>query len=185
MPTGISTGAWIAPGRGALAAMRGWQVLPDYVSVNLHEDDAEDGGRADAGARHRRRGRPVDPRRRQRFAGSRLPRYSLRALVEMTSEDPEAAEAEAEAVLATLRGAGVTLPLLLHGEGGSVWPMVRMAASLGLATRVGFEDGHPARRRARRATPRWSPKRRASSRAPASAGGPRGHACTATYAPDL
>ena len=34
------------------------------------------------------------------------------------------------------------LPILLHGEGAGVWPMVEMAAREGLATRVGLEDGH-------------------------------------------
>ncbi len=42
MPVGISTGAWIAPGGSArLAPMRAWTVLPDFVSVNVHEPEAE------------------------------------------------------------------------------------------------------------------------------------------------
>ena len=142
MPAGISTGAWIEPrGSGRLAAMRGWTVLPDYVSVNLHEADAED-----VVALMQARGIGVEAglwtrADAIRFAGSRLPRYSLRALVEITSEVPATAAAEAEAILATLCNAGVTVPILLHGQGGSVWPMVELAASRGLATRVGFEDG--------------------------------------------
>ena len=43
IPAGVSTGWWIAPGRMARQAdIRGWRVLPDYVSVNLSEDDAPD-----------------------------------------------------------------------------------------------------------------------------------------------
>lgn len=141
MPLGISTGAWIAPqGPGRLAAMRAWTLLPDYVSVNLGEPDAEQ-----VVALMRARGVGVEAglasrAEAARFAGARLPRYSLRVLVEMPA-DPEAAAAEAEAVLAILAGAGVALPLLLHGEGASVWPMAEMAAARGLAIRAGLEDG--------------------------------------------
>lgn len=143
MPLGVSTGAWIRPGGPArLMPIRRWQVLPDYVSVNVHEPEAENvialmqarGVGVEAGIWTRAAA--------QRFVATRLPRYCLRALVEMTSDDPAEATAEAEAVLGILRDAGVTLPVLLHGQGGSVWTMVEMAAGRGLATRVGFEDGH-------------------------------------------
>ncbi|WP_455711960.1 3-keto-5-aminohexanoate cleavage protein [Streptomyces decoyicus] len=31
-------------------------------------------------------------------------------------------------------------PVLLHGEDGGAWPVLRLAAVLGLATRIGIED---------------------------------------------
>ncbi len=142
MPLGVSTGAWIAPrGPGRLAALRAWSVLPDYASVNLHEPDADDvvalmrarGVSVEAGVRNQAAAR--------RFVNSQLPRYSLRVLVEMTSQDPAEAAREAAAVLDILAAAGIRVPVLLHGEGRSLWPMVAMAAERGLATRVGFEDG--------------------------------------------
>jgi uncharacterized protein (DUF849 family) len=141
LPLGISTGCWIPPGGTArLVPMRGWTVLPDYVSVNVHEPEAEAivalmqarsigveaGIWTEAAAR--------------RFVGSRLPRYSMRVLVEMSAPDATTAANEAEAILDVLEGAGVKLPVLLHGEGGSAWPMVRLAAERGLATRIGLED---------------------------------------------
>jgi uncharacterized protein (DUF849 family) len=142
MPVGISTGAWIPPGGTArLTPMRSWTVLPDFVSVNVHEPEADAivalmqarGIGVEAGIWNRAAA--------ARFVATRMPRHSLRVLVEMTSEDPEVAAREAEAVLETLRKAGVTAPILLHGRGGSVWPMVQAAADRGLATRVGLEDG--------------------------------------------
>ena len=142
MPVGISTGAWIAPtGIGRLAVMRAWTVLPDYVSVNLHEADADD-----VVALMRARGIAVESGvwtqvAARRFAATRLPRYSLRVLVEMTSQNPQEATREAAAILDILDAAGLRTPVLLHGQGESVWPMVEMAAERGLATRVGFEDG--------------------------------------------
>jgi uncharacterized protein (DUF849 family) len=122
--------------------MRAWSVLPDYVSVNIHEPEADAiialmqarGIAVEAGLWTRAAA--------SRFVATRLPRYSLRVLVEMTSEDPAVAATEAEAILAILRDAGITVPVLLHGQGGSVWPMVQMAVARGLATRVGLEDGY-------------------------------------------
>jgi uncharacterized protein (DUF849 family) len=123
MAVGIGTGAWIAPGgRARHVHIRGWQDLRDYVSVNLNEPDAPE----------------VMEMVRARGIGVEAP-TCLRVLVEMTDDDPAAAEAEAERVLAVL--AGLDLPVLLHGEGGSVWAMVEMAAARGFATRVGLEDG--------------------------------------------
>jgi uncharacterized protein (DUF849 family) len=142
VPVGISTGAWIPPGGTArLVPMRVWTVLPDFVSVNIHEPEADSivalmqarGIAVEAGLWTR-----ADA---ARFVATRLPRYSMRVLVEMTASDAGAAVAEAEAILAVLEKAEVRLPILLHGQGESVWPLVRLAADRGLATRVGFEDG--------------------------------------------
>ncbi len=142
VPVGISTGAWIAPGGPArLAPMRGWKVLPDYVSVNLHEADADA-----IVALMRARGIGIEAglwtrAAASRFVATRLPRYSLRVLVELPDATASAATAEAAAILGILGAAGVTLPVLLHGAGQSVWPMIEMAAERRLATRAGLEDG--------------------------------------------
>lgn len=140
MPVGVSTGAWIAPaGRARQAGLRAWEALPDYVSVNLAEPDAEEviglmlarGVGVKAGLASR-----ADARR---FRALPDAGRALRVLIEMEA-DPAGAEAGAEAILAALAGAS-DLPVLLHGEGASLWPMIAMAARLGLDTRVGLEDG--------------------------------------------
>lgn len=140
MPVGVSTGDWIAPGgRVRQAQLRAWEVLPDYVSVNLAEPDADEvialmlanGVGVEAGLASR-----ADARR---FLARPEAGRALRVLIEM-GPDPARAAAEAEAILAALaRGPG--LPVLLHGERASLWPMLDMAARLGLDTRVGLEDG--------------------------------------------
>ena len=143
MPVGISTGAWIAPGGSArLAPMRAWTVLPDFVSVNVHEAEAEA-----IVALMQARGIAIEAglwtlAAAERFVRSRMPRYTLRVLVEMTGDDPGTAAKVADDIVGCLGKAGVTLPILLHGEGATVWPMVRTAAERGFATRVGLEDGH-------------------------------------------
>lgn len=141
LPLGISTGGWIPPGGTArLVPMRGWTVLPDFVSVNVHEPEAE----AIVGLMQAR-GVGIEAgiwteAAARRFVATRLPRYCLRILVEMTAEDVETATQEAEAILDLLAEAGVKLPILLHGEGRCTWPMIEFAAERGLATRVGLED---------------------------------------------
>jgi uncharacterized protein (DUF849 family) len=132
MPVGTGTCAWIAPGRRAgHRDMRAWSVAADYCSVNLNEEDAVDvtapldahGIGVEAGLWDRRDAESV--------IGDVPFGQCLRVLIEMTSNDGAAAVAEARH----------KLPILLHGEGGSVCACVREAARLGCATRVGFEDG--------------------------------------------
>ena len=142
LPLGVGTGAWIAPGgRARLALIERWTVLPDYASVNLGEEDHVDtmdrlhalGIGVEAGLWNRR-----DAERFVALAGAAR---CLRVLIEMTDEDPALAATECRAVLDVLDASELDLPILLHGEGGSVWAMVRTAARLGVSTRVGLEDG--------------------------------------------
>jgi uncharacterized protein (DUF849 family) len=43
LPAGVTTGAWAAPDPAErVALVRSWPVLPDFASVNWHEDGAED-----------------------------------------------------------------------------------------------------------------------------------------------
>jgi uncharacterized protein (DUF849 family) len=148
MPVGVSTGDWIAPGgRARQAELRAWEVLPDYVSVNLAEPDADEvialmlakGVGVEVGLASR-----ADARR---FLGLPEAGQVRRVLVEMEA-DPTRAAAEAETILAAL-AEGPELEVLLHGEQASLWPMIDMAARLGLDTRVGLEDG--------RLLPDWRP----------------------------
>lgn len=141
MKVGVGTGAWITPGgRARLDHIRRWQVLPDYASVNLNEADAPEtislllsmGVGIEAGI-----WTTADA---ERFVSLADAPQCLRILLEMTSEDPKEAEREYRAAFSILDRAGPALPILLHGEGGSVWPMVTLARDAGHDTRVGFED---------------------------------------------
>ena len=142
MPIGVATGAWIAPGGAArLERIERWRTLPDYASVNLGEPD-----HADTMARLRALGVGIEAGVWNREDAERfvaLPDASgcLRVLVEMTDDEPALAEAECRAVLGVLAASAPEVPILLHGEGGSVWAMVREARRRGLSTRVGLEDG--------------------------------------------
>lgn len=141
VPVGVSTGAWAEPDPGRrVERVRSWTVLPDHASVNWHEPGAEQ-----VAAALLERGVAVeagiwsDTDGAARFAASPLSPRVLRVLAEVTDQDPETAEDSARELLAALT---VThgRPVLLHGEEGGTWPVLRLAGRLGLATRIGLED---------------------------------------------
>ncbi|MFF7386394.1 3-keto-5-aminohexanoate cleavage protein [Streptomyces griseoluteus] len=141
VPVGVTTGAWAEPGTAArLERVRSWSVLPDFASVNWHEPGAEElaalllarGVAVEAGIWSGTGGAA-------RFAASPLGPRVLRVLAEVTDTCPSTAEASAHALLTSLTPAHGR-PVLLHGEDGGTWPVLRVAGRLGLATRIGLED---------------------------------------------
>ncbi|MES9522654.1 3-keto-5-aminohexanoate cleavage protein [Streptomyces capoamus] len=141
VPVGVTTGAWAEPDPAArLDRVRAWSVLPDFASVNWHEPGAEE-----VAAELLARGVAVEAGiwsgtgGAGRFAASPLGPRVLRVLAEVTDPDPATAEASARALLAEL-GTAHGRPVLLHGEEGGTWPVLRLAFRLGLTTRVGLED---------------------------------------------
>ncbi|MFE2420006.1 3-keto-5-aminohexanoate cleavage protein [Streptomyces hokutonensis] len=141
VPVGVTTGAWAEPEPAArLERVRGWTVLPDHASVNWHEPGAEEvaavlldrGVGVEAGIWSGTDGAA-------RFAVSPLRSKVLRVLAEVTDPDADTAEASARALLAEL-DTDHGRPVLLHGEDGGAWPVLRLAGRLGLATRMGLED---------------------------------------------
>lgn len=141
VPVGVTTGAWAEPDPAARAArVRAWTVLPDHASVNWHEPGAEElaaallerGVGVEAGIWSGTDGAA-------RFAVSPCAPRVLRVLAEVTDTDAESAEGTALALLSDLDGA-FGRPVLLHGEDGGAWPVLRLAGRLGLATRIGLED---------------------------------------------
>ncbi|MFC0508644.1 3-keto-5-aminohexanoate cleavage protein [Micromonospora costi] len=142
LPVGVSTGAWIEPDPAArVAAVRAWPVLPDFASVNAHEEGAE----AVAAALHER-GVMVEaglwtPDAIEAYR--RWPVPAGRILVECMAEDPAVALADAARMLALLGVAGAppgVPPVLLHAEGPATWVVLAEAVRRDLSTRIGLED---------------------------------------------
>ncbi|WP_341719664.1 3-keto-5-aminohexanoate cleavage protein [Micromonospora sp. FIMYZ51] len=137
LPVGVSTGAWIEPEPLArVAAVRAWTVLPDFASVNAHEPGAE----AVAAALHER-GVMVEAGLWTVAAVEAYREWRApvgRVLVECMAESPEAALADAAAMLDALPTGGP--PVLLHAEGAGVWAVLGEAVRRGLDTRIGLED---------------------------------------------
>ncbi|SEG82030.1 Uncharacterized conserved protein, DUF849 family [Actinacidiphila yanglinensis] len=147
VPIGVTTGEWTEPDpRRRAELVRSWSVLPDHASVNWHEDGADlvatalmsTGIGVEAGVFS---GTDAPARLRAWPHAHRV----LRVLAEVTDHDPSTAAATATALLDELAaldgldraGRG---PVLLHGEEGGAWPVLRLAARRCLDTRIGLED---------------------------------------------
>lgn len=138
---GVTTGAWAAPDPERRAALvRSWTVLPDYASVNWHEEGADT-----VAAALLERGVDVEAGiysggdAARRFLASPLRARALRVLAEVVDTDPDTAASTAVALVEELKAADPA-PILLHGEDGGAWPVLRLAGRLGLHTRIGLED---------------------------------------------
>ena len=139
---GVSTGWWIAPqGRARQQHVRAWQVLPDYVSVNLIEEDAnevidlvlEKGIGVEAGL--------WSPRDAKKFVAHPNARNCLRVLIEINEQEFLTGAEAARQIMEILDRAEIQLPRLLHGFENTMWPFYRKALRLGLDARIGLEDG--------------------------------------------
>jgi uncharacterized protein (DUF849 family) len=137
LPVGVTTGAWAQPDPGArVAAIGAWPVPPDFASVNWHEDGAEEVAAAlldrgigvEAGLWH--------SRAIEAWLASPLRDRCLRVLVELPDRPDQPTRAER---LVAMVDDGAR-EVLLHGEGGSAWPVLLLAARRDLATRIGLED---------------------------------------------
>lgn len=139
-PIGVSTGAWISSGDLRMNQVRSWTELPDFASVNFHEDGCEElaelllerGIGVEAGLWH------ADAARR--LIASGFADRCVRILVEPLEQDLEEARANGAAIEAVLDEAGTTAPRLLHGNRDTTWPLLIDAVRRGLQTRIGFED---------------------------------------------
>jgi uncharacterized protein (DUF849 family) len=140
VPVGVTTGAWIDPDPAArVAAVNGWTVLPDSASVNWHEP-----GAADVAAALLARGVGVEPGLWYPEAVAawlawphrdRCPRV----LVEVVDDRSPADAVRAAVRLLDALGES-SVPVLLHGEGTSTWPVLYEAARRRLDIRIGLED---------------------------------------------
>ncbi len=138
IPVGVSTGAWIMPDvNRRLSLIRAWDVLPDFASVNVHEEGAtqvnrlllDKGVAVEAGV--------WNARSAETLLASGLADECLRVLIEPAEEGGDA-RANMEGIEAVL--GRVSRPRLLHGVGASAWDLVELAAMRSYDTRTGFED---------------------------------------------
>lgn len=140
-PVGITTGAWTGDAAARVAAIRSWRELPDFASVNAHEDGAEQvaalllerGVAVEAGVWHHE-----GLRRWMRWPDRSA---CLRVLVEI-QDDPDALAVEelARRLVDGARAVEPTTPVLLHGEERATWPAIDLAIAWQLPTRAGLED---------------------------------------------
>ncbi len=139
VPLGITTGAWALPDPVARRRIvESWDVRPDFASVNWHEPGGGEVAEALLTA-----GVAVEAGLWQRdavraFLASGLAERCLRVLLEPMEPDADAAIDSAEEMLTML--GGLAVPVLLHGQDSTAWPVLRVAAERGLDVRIGLED---------------------------------------------
>ena len=142
VPLGLSTGWWIPPkGRARQEHIRAWQTLPDYVSINLIEEDSAEvidlalskGIGVEAGI--------WSPADAGKFIAHPDAGRCLRVLIEINEQDLAAGMKAYRDVMAILDRAGIRLPRLLHGLEATMWDFYREALAQNLDARIGLEDG--------------------------------------------
>jgi uncharacterized protein (DUF849 family) len=142
IPVGLSTGWWIPPkGRARQEHIKAWTALPDYVSINLIEEDSSEvialalskGIGVEAGI--------WSVADAEKFVANPDARACLRVLIEINEEELAAGMAAARGIIGVLDRTGIGLPRLLHGRDATLWPFYEEALRLGLDGRIGLEDG--------------------------------------------
>jgi uncharacterized protein (DUF849 family) len=142
VPIGLSTGWWIPPkGRARREHIRAWQVLPDYVSINLIEEDSAEmidlalskGIGVEAGI--------WSPADAEKFLAHPKAYRCLRVLIKINEQDLSVGMDAYRGVTAILDRAGIRLPRLLHGLDVTMWDFYREALAQNLDARIGLEDG--------------------------------------------
>ena len=129
VPVGLSTGWWIPPkGRARQEHIRAWQAVPDYVSINLIEEDSAEvidlalskGIGVEAGIWSAADAEKfVDP--------SQRPPLPARADRDQRAGSCQRALGAYRDVTAILDRAGICLPRLLHGLDATMWNFYREA----------------------------------------------------------
>jgi uncharacterized protein (DUF849 family) len=117
------------------------RCLPDYVSVNLIEDDAgevidlvlDKGIGVEAGL--------WSAADAEKFVAIPNARYCLRVLIEINEREFAAGAEATRQIIEVLDRADIRLPRMLHGYENTMWPFYREALRLQLDARIGLEDG--------------------------------------------
>lgn len=141
---GVSTGAWIEPDlERRLELIAKWRT-PDYASVNLAEEGADEvmealakaGIGIEAGV-----ATVADAELLSNLKGPDPFAAVVRVLVEPASVPADRATAVVAEIHDALdHGAAAGLPRLQHGDGEAAWPLIADALARGLDVRVGLED---------------------------------------------
>ncbi|WP_426171462.1 3-keto-5-aminohexanoate cleavage protein [Microbacterium sp. DWRC1-3] len=141
VPVGVTTGAWAELDvERRLAAIETWTELPDHASVNWHEAGADEvavlllkrGVAVEAGL--------WDAAGFEVWKRSPVRGECLRVLIELPDEPTDTLRDHAEGMIAHVELEEPDLPILLHGEEGSTWPVFDLAVEFGVASRIGLED---------------------------------------------
>jgi uncharacterized protein (DUF849 family) len=138
VPVGTTTGAWavVSPSQ-RFDVVRSWQVVPDFASVNWHED-----GAAELAELLIERGIGVEAGLWTRDIAAEFVKHPLapRCLRIMGEPMEGGTDALIQGAAIGVAVAELGMPVLLHGMNEGAWPVLRMAASRLFDVRIGLED---------------------------------------------
>lgn len=138
---GISTGDWIEPDlKKRIQHINNWNVVPDFVSVNMIEDNVHDicnalikkGVLIEAGLN--------ELLAAEIFINSGIEPYCTRILIEPESEILDEAIKTVNEIENVLNNNNSRTRRLLHGFNAVSWPLLREARKRGYDSRMGMED---------------------------------------------
>ncbi len=138
---GISTGSWILPDYSErIKAIENWQMNPDFVSVNIDEEEAEEISDlfinkkigVEAGISY--------VEEAEKFIKFNSARNFTRILIEPQEQNIEEADKIVREIEIFLDKSKIAVPRLLHGFEKTTWHFVRESVKKGHASRIGFED---------------------------------------------
>src|SRR5271155_9091 len=141
VPFGVSTGLWmVRDARERHEKVAAWKTFPDFASVNFNEEGGialaelllSKGMGVEAGM-----GSVLAT---EKFLESGLAPRCRWVLLEPEQQEMDAALAVVGKIEEMLRGAGIALPIILHGVGRTAWELIDVAAQRGYDTRIGLED---------------------------------------------
>jgi uncharacterized protein (DUF849 family) len=141
LPVGTTTNVWgVEHGPERLALVGAWEhaSLPDFCSVNVHEE-----GAADLMALLLERNVGVEagvwtPEAARTLLETGLAERCLRVLVEPVTPEVDVALARVAAIEEAL--ADLPVAQLHHGDGQATWAIIERAVGLGRDIRIGLED---------------------------------------------
>jgi uncharacterized protein (DUF849 family) len=141
IPFGVSTGLWmVRDPRVRHEKVAAWKTFPDFASVNFQEE----GGIALA-EMLLAKGMGVEAGMgsvlaTEKFLESGLAPRCRWVLLEPDQQEMDAALLVVAQIEEMLRGAGIALPIILHGLNRTAWEFIEVAARRGYGARIGFED---------------------------------------------
>ena len=142
VPVGISTREGIMADPAARQrAFQAWQVLPDYVSVNLSEADAPEVIRLMLKREIGIEAGLATVADAERYVALPEADACLRVLIEIEEQESADAIGVAHEIIVVLDRVGSHPPRQLHGYDACKWSLHAEALLLGLDQRIGLEDG--------------------------------------------
>jgi uncharacterized protein (DUF849 family) len=141
VPIGVTTGAWIIGDVAErLQAIAEWRALPDFASVNFHEEGAAAVASALLDRNVGVEVGVINAGAAEALVASGLAERCVRVLIEPVEPTTDEALATVDAIERVLDAGAPDVPRLLHGREATAWDLVAEAGRRGYDTRIGMED---------------------------------------------